>query len=187
MPDLFEFDMTKDLPTTNTNVEEEVMTIEPSTTGCGLEASGKQVQVADLGNCAIQISVAIAEHDGKEDNEPIESNWEGVMVEDFDRLYRLLRSQYNKFQEYHRSSERTIHGLEGEIKSLYIEQLEDEIKELKALNDEELKKFAKMEEVQALEANMRVLKSQLDFERGQWTKLQGKYKEFIDQFFVLDR
>ena len=52
-----------------------------------------------------------------------------------------------------------------------IKQLEDEIKELKALNDEELKKLAKTEEMQALEANMRVSESQLDFERGQWTKL----------------
>jgi uncharacterized protein involved in exopolysaccharide biosynthesis len=61
-----------------------------------------------------------------------------------------------------------IQGLEGEIKSFHsrIKQLDDEIKELKALDDEELKKFAKTEEVQALEANMHVLESQLDFERG---------------------
>jgi hypothetical protein len=49
--------------------------------------------------------------------------------------------------------------------------LEGEIEELKALDDDELKKLAKMEEVQALEANMLVLESQLDFERGQWTEL----------------
>jgi hypothetical protein len=41
--DLLVFDMTKDLPTTNINAEEKVMTIEPSTAGCGVEASGKQV------------------------------------------------------------------------------------------------------------------------------------------------
>jgi hypothetical protein len=35
------FDMIEDLPTTNINVEEEVMIIEPSTVGCGMEASGK--------------------------------------------------------------------------------------------------------------------------------------------------
>jgi hypothetical protein len=45
--DLLVFDITEDLPATNINVEEEVMTIEPSTAGCGVEASGKQVQVAD--------------------------------------------------------------------------------------------------------------------------------------------
>jgi hypothetical protein len=39
--DLSVFDMIEDLPTTNINVEEEVMTIEPSTAGCGVEASGK--------------------------------------------------------------------------------------------------------------------------------------------------
>jgi hypothetical protein len=41
--DLSIFDMTEDLLATNINTEEEVMTIEPSTTGCGVEASGKQV------------------------------------------------------------------------------------------------------------------------------------------------
>jgi hypothetical protein len=49
-----------------------------------------------------------------------------------------------------------------------------------------LKKLAKTEKVQALEANMHVLERQLDFERGQWTKLQGKYKELMDRFFILD-
>jgi hypothetical protein len=42
------------------------------------------------------------------------------------------------------------------------------------------------EEVQALEANMHVLERQLDFERGQWFELQGKYKELMDRFFILD-
>jgi hypothetical protein len=41
VPDLLVFDMTEDLPATNINVEEEVMTIEPNTAGCGMEASGK--------------------------------------------------------------------------------------------------------------------------------------------------
>jgi hypothetical protein len=82
----------------------------------------------------------------------------------------------------------TIQGLEGEIKSLRsrIEQLEGEIEELKVLDDEELKKLAKTEEVQVLETNMHVLDRQLDFERGQWTELQGKYKKLMDRFFVLN-
>jgi hypothetical protein len=126
VPDLSVFDMTKDLPTTNINADEEVMTIEPSTAGCGVEASGKQVQAADSGNCALQRIAAMAEHDEEEDDELSVSDWEGVTVEDFDRLYRLLRSQYKDFHKRHRSSERTIQGLEGEIKSLRsrIEQLE---------------------------------------------------------------
>jgi hypothetical protein len=41
VPDLSVFDMIEDLPATNINAEEEVMTIEPSTAGCGIEASGK--------------------------------------------------------------------------------------------------------------------------------------------------
>ena len=64
--------------------------------------------------------------------------------------------------------------------------MEGEIEELKALDNEELKKLAKMEEVQTLKANIHVLKRQLDFERGQWTELHGKYKELMDRFFVLD-
>jgi chromosome segregation ATPase len=45
--------MTEDLLATNINAEKEVMTIELSTAGCGVEASGKQVQLADSGNCAL--------------------------------------------------------------------------------------------------------------------------------------
>ena len=63
--------------------------------------------------------------------------------------------------------------MEGEIKGLYscIKQLEGEIEDLKSLDDDELKKLAKIEEVQALEANMHVLERQLDFERSQWIEL----------------
>jgi hypothetical protein len=66
------------------------------------------VQVADSGNCAVQIIAAMAEHDEEEDDELSASDWEGVLVEDFDRLYRLLRSQYKEFYKRYRSSERTI-------------------------------------------------------------------------------
>jgi hypothetical protein len=116
--DLSVFDITEDLPITNINVEEKIMTIEPSTAGCSVEASGKQVQVADSGNCALQRIFAMAEHDEEEDDELSASDWEGVMVEDFDRLYRLLHSRYKDFHKRHRSSERMIQGLEGEIKSI---------------------------------------------------------------------
>jgi hypothetical protein len=92
VPDLLVFDMTEDLPTTNINTEEKVMTIEPSTACCGVEASGKQMQIVDSGNCALQRIAAMAEHDEEEDDELSASDWEGVTVEDFDRLYRLLRS-----------------------------------------------------------------------------------------------
>jgi uncharacterized protein involved in exopolysaccharide biosynthesis len=113
----------------------------------------------------------MVEHDEEQDDELSVSDWKDITVEDFDRLYRLLRSQYKEFYKRHCSSKHTIQGLEGEIKGLHsrIKQLEGEIEELKALDDEELKKLAKTKEVQALEAN--ILESQLDFERGQWTEL----------------
>jgi hypothetical protein len=108
MPDLSVFDMTEDLPTTNINAEEKVMIIEPSIVGCGIEASGKQVQVADSRNCTLQRIASMAEHDEEEDDELSASDWEGVTVEDFDRLYRLLHSQYKDFHKRHRSSKRMI-------------------------------------------------------------------------------
>jgi hypothetical protein len=69
VPELSVFDMTEDLPTTNINAEEKVMTIEPSTTGSGVEARRKQVQVADSGNWALQRIAAMAEHNEEEDDE----------------------------------------------------------------------------------------------------------------------
>jgi hypothetical protein len=61
----------------------------------------------------------MAEHDEEEDDELSASDWEGIMVEDFNRLYRLLCLQYKEFHKRHRSSKRTIQGLEGKIKSLH--------------------------------------------------------------------
>jgi hypothetical protein len=77
--------MTEDLLATNINAEEEVMTIEPSTAGCGVEASGKQVQSTDSGNCTLQIIAAMAEYDEEQDDELSVSDWEGITVDDFDR------------------------------------------------------------------------------------------------------
>jgi hypothetical protein len=34
---------------------------------------------------------------------------------------------------------------------------------------------------------MRNLKDQLELERRQWTDFHGKYKDFLDQFFILDQ
>ena len=39
----------------------------------------------------------MVEHDGEEHDELSISDWESVTVEDFDRLYRFLRSQYKEF------------------------------------------------------------------------------------------
>ena len=91
----------------------------------------------------------MAEHDEEEDDELSANDWKDVTVEDFDQLYRLLRSQYKEFYKCHCSSKRMIQRLEGQIKSFRscIKQLEGEIEEMKALDDEELKKLAKTEEV----------------------------------------
>jgi hypothetical protein len=64
--------------------------------------------------------------------------------------------------------------------------LEAEIDVLKALDEEELKKLAKMEEVQALQENIRNLEGRLDFERCYRTKLPKKCKDLLDRFLILD-
>ena len=74
MPDSSVFDLIEDLPATKINAEEEIMPIEPSTTGCGMGARGTQAQVSDLGNCAIQISAIMVEHDREEDDELLASD-----------------------------------------------------------------------------------------------------------------
>jgi hypothetical protein len=51
--------------------------------------------------------------------------------------------------------------------------LAGEIEELQVLDDEELKKLAKMEEVQVLEANMHVLERQLDFRGANGPNYKG--------------
>jgi hypothetical protein len=50
----------------------------------------------------------MAEHDEEQDDELSASDWEGTTVEEFDQLYRLLRSQYKEFHKRHRSSEYMI-------------------------------------------------------------------------------
>jgi predicted RNase H-like nuclease (RuvC/YqgF family) len=147
-----------------------VVRIEPSSADCGMEAGGNQVLSTDSEDCALVINVAMPEEDEDEDEdkELPPANWEGITVEDYDRLYRLLHAEYKDFDKRQRSRQRKIQGLEGEIKDLHsrIMQLEGEIEDLKAWDDEELRKLAKIEEVQALEANMRDLEGKLEFERG---------------------
>jgi hypothetical protein len=161
-------DMTEDLPTNDINAEQVVMRIEPSSTDCGVEVGGNHVLSTDSEDCALEINFAMLDSEEEEDEELPSANWEGLTVEDYDRLYRLLHAEYKDFDKRHRSSQRKIHGLEVEIEDLHsrIKQLKGEIEDLKALDDEKLRELAKTEEVQALEASMRDLEGQLEFERG---------------------
>jgi predicted RNase H-like nuclease (RuvC/YqgF family) len=115
-------------------------------------------------------------------------NWKGVREEDYNQLYRHLHSEYKDFDKRHRSYQCKIQELEGELKGFHtcIQDLKAEIESLKALDNAGLKKLAKMEEVQALEAIICNLKAQLEFKRRQWTKLHDKNKDLFDRFFILD-
>lgn len=108
-------------------------------------------------------------------------NWEGIILEDYDMLYRLLHSEYSGFDKHHCANQRTKQGLERELKGFHscIQELEVEIDELMALDKKELKKVTKMQEVQALQENICDLEGKLDFEKGQWIELHKKYKELL--------
>jgi predicted RNase H-like nuclease (RuvC/YqgF family) len=136
----------------------------------------------------VEVNVAMEDLEEDEDEVLPPRNWEGITLEDYDMLYRLLHSEYRDFDKHHRANQRTVQGLERELKSLHsrIQELEAGIDELKALDEEELKKLVKTEEVQALQGNVRDLEGKLDFERGQWIELHEKYKALLDWFFVLD-
>jgi FtsZ-binding cell division protein ZapB len=93
-------------------------------------------------------------------------------------LIKLLHAEHKEFDKHHRSSERTIQGLEGKIKGLHscIKLLEGEIEDLKALNNEELKKLAKTEKVQAERgycASVERGAGSGDFESGEQELLSG--------------
>jgi hypothetical protein len=99
-----------------------------------------------------------------------------------------LHAEYKDFDKCHCSNQLKIQGLESEIKGLHscIQELEVGIEELKALNDEDLKKLEKTKEVHGLGANMHDLEGQMEFERGQWIELHGKYKDLLDRFSILN-
>ena len=85
-------DIIEDLPTTKINVEQVVMRIEPSSAGCGVEAGGNHMLSMDSKDCVLEINVAMQDSNEEDKEELLLPNWEGVMVEDYDCLYRLLHA-----------------------------------------------------------------------------------------------
>jgi predicted RNase H-like nuclease (RuvC/YqgF family) len=99
----------------------------------------------DFEDCGLEVNVAVKDSD-EEDNEVLlPKNWKGVTKEHYDQLYRHLHVENKDFNKRHCSNQRKIHGLEGKLKDLFacIQDLEAKIEELKALDDEGLRKFAK--------------------------------------------
>jgi hypothetical protein len=113
------FDMTEDLPATDINAEQVVMIIGSSNAGCGVEAGGNHVLSTDFEDYALEINVAMPDLEEEEDEEIPSANWEGITVEDYDQLYRLLHAEYKDFDKRHHSSKCKIQGLDGEIKDLH--------------------------------------------------------------------
>jgi DNA polymerase III sliding clamp (beta) subunit (PCNA family) len=110
-----------------------------------VEASGNHLVSNKVEDSGVEVNIAMDDSD-----EVLPSgNWEGITLEDYDMLYRLLHSEYKDFNKCHCANQRTIQGLEKELKSLHsrIQELEAEIDELKVLDEEELKKLAKTQEV----------------------------------------
>jgi predicted RNase H-like nuclease (RuvC/YqgF family) len=182
------FDLMEDLLATDIITERVDTRTTPNTIGYVVEAAVEHPLSKEREDGGAKVNVAMEDSEEDEDEVLPPGNWKGIILEDYDMLYRLLHSEYRDFDKRHRLNQRTIQGLERKLTGLHsrIQELEAEIDELKALDEEELKKLAKTEEVQALQGNVRDLESKLDFERGQWTELHEKYKALLDWFFVLD-
>jgi uncharacterized protein YydD (DUF2326 family) len=162
------FNMMEDLPTIGITAEQVGMNMESNSTTRVVEASGNHPPSMNSKEYTPKVNVVVHDTD-EEDNEVLLlGNWKGVTEEDYDQFYRHLHAEYKDFDKCHYSYQCKIHGLEGKLKSLHtcIQNLEPEIKDFKALDNEGLRKLAKSEEVQSLDANVCDLEGQLEFERG---------------------
>jgi hypothetical protein len=82
--------MIEDLPAIEINAEQVVMRIQPSSAGCGVEAGRNHILSTDSKDCVLEINVAMRDSNEEDNKELLLANWEGVTVEDYDWLYRLL-------------------------------------------------------------------------------------------------
>jgi predicted RNase H-like nuclease (RuvC/YqgF family) len=95
------------------------------------------------------------------------------------KIYIHFHAKYKEFDECHRSIQQKIEGLEGKIRGLHtcILDLEAQIEDFKALDNEETWKLAKKEEMQALKASISQLKKELEVETRQWTKVHNRHMD----------
>jgi hypothetical protein len=102
------FDMMEDLPTTNINVEQVDMNIEPNSADRTLNAGGNHLSSMDSKECASEVDVVVQDID-EENNEVLPpGNWKGVIEEDYDQLYRHFHIEYKDFDKLHCSYKRKI-------------------------------------------------------------------------------
>jgi hypothetical protein len=136
------FDMMEDLLATDITIEQVDTRTEPSTTGCIVKIGGNHPVSKETADYGAKVNVAMEDSNEDDDEVLLLGNWEDVMVEDYDMLYKHLYAEYKDFDKLHRANQHRIHGLEGELKGLYsrIQELEAKIHELKELDKEELKK-----------------------------------------------
>jgi hypothetical protein len=84
-----------------------------------VEVGGNHPISKDVEDCGVEVNVAMEDSDEDDDEVLPPGNWEGVILEDYDMLYRLLHLEYKDFDKCHRANQCTVQELERELKGLY--------------------------------------------------------------------
>jgi hypothetical protein len=98
------FDMMENLPATNITTEKVDTRTEPNTACCVVEAGGNHPVSKKTEDCGAEVNVAMEDSDEDDDEVLPLGYWEGIILEDYDMLYRLLHLKYRDFVKRHRAN-----------------------------------------------------------------------------------
>jgi hypothetical protein len=98
------FDLIEDLLATDITTEQVDTRTEPSTTSFVVEAVVEHPLSKEREDSGAEVSVAMEDSEEDEDGVLPPGNWEGITLEDYDMLYRLLHSEYRDFDKRHRTN-----------------------------------------------------------------------------------
>jgi hypothetical protein len=98
------FDLMEDLSATDSTTEQVDTRSEPSTTGFVVEAVVEHPLSKEREDGGVKVNVAMEDLEEDEDEVLPPGNWEGITLEDYDMLYRLLHSEYRDFDKCHRAN-----------------------------------------------------------------------------------
>jgi hypothetical protein len=73
-----------------------------------VEAGGNHPVSKEAEDYGAEVNVAMEDSNEETDEVLPPGNWEGITLEDYDMLYRLLHSEYRDFDKHHRTNQRTI-------------------------------------------------------------------------------
>jgi hypothetical protein len=98
------FDMMEDLPATDITTEQVDTRTESNTISCVVEARGNHPVSKEVEDCGAEVNVAMEDSDEDDDEVLPLGYWEGIILEDYDMLYRLLHLKYRDFVKRHRAN-----------------------------------------------------------------------------------